>query len=183
MTQHSQKSLFLPATPKLSFGSIKNFRFLILETSFLTKKYIKIDSTISLKKQHNALLVTSELKPNLFNSSSKAVNDFSIWLKKFSKPFRKQLLLKGLGFKGNISEDGLWLELKLGFSHLIKVSTQIPELKVAMNNTLLSVEGFEAYKVGNFLKKIKNFKMPDIYKGKGFWYKNEIKVFKEIKKT
>jgi ribosomal protein L6P/L9E len=45
------------------------------------------------------------------------------------------------------------------------------------------VEGFEAYKVGNFLKKLRNLKAPDIYKGKGFWYKNEIKIFKEIKKT
>ena len=70
-----------------------------------------------------------------------------MWLKKFSKPFRKQLLLKGLGFKGNISEGGLFLELKLGFSHLVKVAINLSELKMSMNTTLLVVEGFEAYKI------------------------------------
>jgi ribosomal protein L6P/L9E len=52
-----------------------------------------------------------------------------------------------------------------------------------MNNTLLIAEGIEASTIGNFLKKIKNLKAPDSYKGKGFWYKNESKLLKEIKKT
>ena len=52
-----------------------------------------------------------------------------------------------------------------------------------MTDTLLIVEGIESAVVGNFLKKIRNLKTPDSYKGKGFWYKNESKVLKEIKKT
>lgn len=179
-----QKNLFLPAKPKLFFGSIKSSRLLILETSFLTKKYLKLNPAFGVKKAQLSLSVcdkTSSDGTRIF--FEKHTHLFSTWLKKFSKPFRKQLLLKGLGFKGNISEDGLLLELKLGFSHLIKVATNLPELKMSMNTTLLTVEGFEAYKVGNFLKKIRNLKTPDAYKGKGFWYKNEVKVFKEIKKT
>ena len=46
-----------------------------------------------------------------------------------------------------------------------------------------SLEGFDPVAVGNFATKIKSLKFPDTYKGKGFWYKNEVKVLKEIKKT
>jgi len=182
MIQKQQKILNLPAKPKVFLCSLKNFRFLILETSFLTKKYIKLTPVLSVKKENNLLLLNA-VNPVQSSLVLNSFNFFTAWLKKFAKPFRKQLFLKGLGFKANLSLDGLFLELKLGFSHLIKISTKLPELKLIINNTFLSVEGFEAYKVGNFLKKIRNLKAPDIYKGKGFWYKNEVKVFKEIKKT
>jgi ribosomal protein L6P/L9E len=184
MIQQIQKNLFLPAKPKVFFGSIKNSKLLILETSFSTKKYLKLHPAFSVKKAQLSLLIcnekSSDTKGIFFE---KYTHLCSVWLKKFSKPFRKQLLLKGLGFKGNISEGGLFLELKLGFSHLVKVAINLSELKMSMNTTLLVVEGFEAYKVGNFLKKIRNLKAPDAYKGKGFWYKNEVKIFKDIKKT
>ena len=48
---------------------------------------------------------------------------------------------------------------------------------------MLVIEGKSKSKVGNFANKIKKFRLPDIYKGKGIWYKNEVKIFKEIKKT
>ena len=92
------------------------------------------------------------------------------------------MILKGLGFKGNISSDNLFLELKLGFSHILKVPLDSKELKVSMNNNLLTVEGFDADKVGNFLEKTRKLKKFDSYKGKGFWYKNESRTLKEIKK-
>jgi len=183
MLQQIQKTLFLPAKSKLFFGSIKNSKLLIIETAFSTKKYLKLHPAFSVKKAQHFLSICEEKDSDVKGVFEKYTHLCSVWLKKFSKPVRKQLLLKGLGFKGNISEDGLFLELKLGFSHLVKVATNLSELKMSMNTTLLVVEGFEAYKVGNFLKKIRNLKSPDAYKGKGFWYKNEVKIFKEIKKT
>ena len=91
------------------------------------------------------------------------------------------MILKGLGFKGNIVNNSI-LELKLGFSHLLKVPLNSKELNVSINNNVLIVEGFESDKVGNFLEKIRKLKKIDSYKGKGFWYKNELKILKEIKK-
>ena len=52
-----------------------------------------------------------------------------------------------------------------------------------MNNNILTAEGFEPDNIGNFLEKIRKLKKIDSYKGKGFWYKNESRVLKEIKKT
>ncbi len=179
----SFKQVVLPSKLQISFVSIKNIKFLVVKTAFNTQKYIKLLPEFSFQKINNLLLLPSSLTKSFDVSILNSLQFFTRWLKTFNKPVRKQLILKGLGFKGNLSADGLFLEFKLGFSHVIKVSTLIKELKVTMNNTLLIVEGIEASTIGNFLKKIKNLKAPDSYKGKGFWYKNESKLLKEIKKT
>ena len=164
----------LPTKLKIYFIFVKNTTLLVIQTPYLTKKYIQIPRFLNIIKSENFLNLESNKKQN-FN------NFFSLWLKKFSKPFKKQLILKGLGFKGNIIDNSI-LELKLGFSHIIKVMLDFKELKISMNNNILTVEGFESDKVGNFLEKVKKLKPIDNFKGKGFWYKNESRNLKEIKK-
>ena len=97
MIQKLQKSLNLPSKPKIFLCSLKNSRFLILETAFLTKKYIKLTPVLEVKKEQNLLLLNSG---NAFQGSlvMNSLTFFTAWLKKFAKPFRKQLFLKGLGF-------------------------------------------------------------------------------------
>lgn len=174
MLKKLNNQLLLPNKLKICFVFIENINVLVIETPHSTKKYIKIPRFSNLIKL-GGLLNLKNLKKNNFN------NLLFLWLKKFSKPFKKQLILKGLGFKGNIIDNSI-LELKLGFSHVIKVMLNFKELKVSINNNLLTVEGFESDKVGNFLEKIKKLKRIDNYKGKGFWYKNESRTLKEIKK-
>ena len=174
MLKKLNNKLLLPNKLKIYFIFIKNTNLLVIETPYSTKKYIKIPRFSTLTKFEKSLEFEC-FKGNTFN------NLLFLWLKKFSKPFKKQLVLKGLGFKGNIVDNSV-LELKLGLSHVIKVLLNFKELKVSMNNNLLTVEGFESYKVGNFLEKIKKLKRVDNYKGKGFWYKNESRTLKEIKK-
>jgi len=55
--------------------------------------------------------------------------------------------------------------------------------KVVLDKNTLTIEGVDKVKVGNFVNKIRNLKLPDSYKGKGFWYKNEVIKLKEINKT
>lgn len=167
--------LILPSKIQLYFIVVKNQNILVVETPYLTKKYIKLSCFFTFKKLKN-ILVFDNLKNFFF------LNSLSSWFKKFNKPFKKQLILKGLGFKGNISSGGSVLEFKLGFSHIIKILLDSKELKFSMVNNVLTIEGFEASKVGNFLEKIRKLKRFDSYKGKGFWYKNESKTLKEIKK-
>ena len=107
----------------------------------------------------------------------------SNWLKNLEKPFKKQLLLKGLGFKAEVLNNSSLLELKLGFSSLVKIKIPKEEVLVNVNNNILTLEGFDPVAVGNFANKIRMLKVPDAYKGKGFWYKNEVRSLKEIKKT
>ena len=165
---------FLPKNLQIYFIFIKNINILVIQTPLLKKKYLKLPRFIKLKKLKNELHL-EKINEKYFH------NLLVLWLKKFSKPFKKQLLLKGLGFKGNIIKNSI-LELKLGFSHIINILLNYTELKFSMHNNLLTVEGFEADKVGNFLEKIKKLKKIDSYKGKGCWYKNESRTLKEIKK-
>ena len=71
----------------------------------------------------------------------------------------------------------------------MKLIIQIPclneaeTLAYALSFLPRSVEGFDKVTVGNFVNKIRNLKFPDSYKGKGFWYKNEVIKLKEINKT
>lgn len=173
MSEKFNNNVTLPSKIQIYFLSFQGNNFLIVETPYLTKKYIKLPPFLKVKKLKNILSFTS------FN---KNFGVFIVsWFKKFIKPFKKQLILKGLGFKGNIVNNSI-LELKLGFSHLLKVPLNSKELNVSINNNVLTVEGFESDKVGNFLEKIRKLKKTDSYKGKGFWYKNELKILKEIKK-
>jgi ribosomal protein L6P/L9E len=178
------KQILLPGkSAKVFLAVINNEKVLVVNTLFNTQKYIKLPQ-LSFQKKKGSLILSP--LPNSIEMSVQqmySVHFLERWLKELSKPVRKQLLLKGLGFRGALSADKRFLELKLGFSHLIKIPADLKELKVSMTNTLLQVEGVELSVVGNFLKKIRNLKAPDSYKGKGFWYKNESKVLKEIKKT
>lgn len=170
-----RNKLILPSKIQLYFIVVKNQNILVVETLYLTKKYIKLSYFFTFKKLKNTLVFDNFKKKKFFNS-------LNSWFKKFNKPFKKQLILKGLGFKGNISNRGSFLEFKLGFSHIIKILLDSKELKFSMVNNVLTVKGFEASKVGNFLEKIRRLKRFDSYKGKGFWYKNESRTLKEIKK-
>lgn len=105
------------------------------------------------------------------------------YLKRLEKPFKKKLLLKGLGYKAVLKNDETVLELKIGYSHSISLPIEKQNVKVILDKNTLTVEGTNKTKVGNFVNKIRNLKLPDRYKGKGFWYKNEVIQLKEINKT
>jgi large subunit ribosomal protein L6 len=104
------------------------------------------------------------------------------WLKNIKRPFRKKLVLKGLGYKVGLINNDTALELKLGYSHNIVISIPTSEITVKINKQTISLEGFDKACVGNFANSIRKLKLPDSYKGKGVWYKNEVRTLKELKK-
>ena len=74
------------------------------------------------------------------------------------------------------------LQLKLGFSNLIIVD--VPKsIRVLKRKDALTLEGNNSVIVGNFANLIKSFRYPDSYKGKGIWYKNELRSLKPVKKV
>ncbi|MDO8492019.1 MAG: 50S ribosomal protein L6 [bacterium] len=97
-----------------------------------------------------------------------------------NKPFEKQLILEGVGFKSEVS--GKNLNLALGFSHPVKVS--IPEgLIVKAEKNVVTVSGIDIEQVGYFTAHVRQLKKPEPYKGKGFRYRNEVIRRKEGKKS
>lgn len=84
--------------------------------------------------------------------------------------FKKKLEIHGVGFGATLL--GNQLELKLGFSHTIKID--IPaDLKVSIEKNIISVFGTDKQKVGQLCATVRALKKPDAYKGKGIRYQGE----------
>ena len=93
--------------------------------------------------------------------------------------FTKTLILNGVGYRCSVS--GSTLELSLGFSHPVKFS--IPkdiEIKVEKQTTL-HVHGPSKEQVGQVAAKIRNFRPPEPFLGKGIRYSDEVIRRKEGK--
>jgi len=87
------------------------------------------------------------------------------------KGFSKSLELHGVGYRANV--QGKKLELSLGFSH--PVVFDIPdgiEIKVD-KQTLISITGPSRELVGQVSAKIRSFRPPEPYLGKGVRYQGE----------
>ncbi len=89
-----------------------------------------------------------------------------------SKGFVKSLELQGVGYRANVA--GKKLELSLGFSHPIVFD--IPEgIEIKVDKqTMISVAGANRELVGQVAAKIRSFRPPEPYLGKGVRYVGEV---------
>ncbi len=91
-------------------------------------------------------------------------------VKGVSDGFTKELEIRGVGYQANM--QGSKLHLQLGFSHDIFFET--PEgITLETKRTEISVNGYDKQLVGEVASKIRSFKKPEPYKGKGIRYKGE----------
>jgi hypothetical protein len=167
------KKIKIPTNLKINFCFLNFKRYLVVNNG-IKNIFIFIPKKLVFTKDSEYLNFNVESDKFLFQ-------DFFLKiLKAFEKPFRKKLILKGLGLKVSILEKTL--ELKLGYSHLSLV--KIPEIiNVFLNKNVIVLESFDSIALGNFAYQIKRLKFPNVYKGKGIWYKKENIVLKAIKKT
>ncbi len=92
-----------------------------------------------------------------------------------SKGFTKELELVGVGYRA--SNQGQKLDLALGFSHNI-VLELAPEVKVETvsekgKNPLVKLTSHDKQLVGQVAAKIRSFRKPEPYKGKGIKFVGE----------
>ncbi|WP_417559130.1 50S ribosomal protein L6 [Mesoflavibacter zeaxanthinifaciens] len=92
-----------------------------------------------------------------------------------SKGWTKELELVGVGYRA--SNQGNVLELALGFSHNIVMSLA-PEIKVETvsekgKNPIIKLSSFDKQLVGQVAAKIRGFRKPEPYKGKGIKFVGE----------
>ena len=85
--------------------------------------------------------------------------------------FTKSLELHGVGYRANVA--GKKLELSLGFSH--PISFDIPEgIEIKVDKqTLISVTGASRALVGQVAAKLRSYRPPEPYLGKGVRYVGE----------
>ena len=98
-----------------------------------------------------------------------------------SKGFEKKLEINGVGYRVKVNGDSL--ELSLGFSH--PVIYKLPEgvSAEAPTNTELVLSSADKQLLGDAASKIRSFRPPEPYKGKGVKYADERIIRKESKKA
>ena len=87
-----------------------------------------------------------------------------------SEGFSKELEIIGVGYQAQV--QGTRLRLQLGYSHDIYFDMP-EEITVTANRTEVKVEGIDKQLVGAVAAKIRSFRPPEPYKGKGIRYKGE----------
>jgi len=94
--------------------------------------------------------------------------------------YTKKLEVKGVGYRANL--QGKKLVLSVGFSH--DVEYEIPEgVNVEVEKqTAITITGIDKQLVGQVAAKIRGFKPPEPYKGKGIRFEGEYVLMKEGKK-
>ncbi|RKF04606.1 LSU ribosomal protein L6P [Tenacibaculum lutimaris] len=93
-----------------------------------------------------------------------------------SKGFTKELELVGVGYRA--SNQGQKLDLALGFSHNI-ILDLAPEVKVETvsekgKNPIVKLTSHDKQLVGQVAAKIRSFRKPEPYKGKGIKFVGEV---------
>ena len=98
-----------------------------------------------------------------------------------SEGFTRKLELVGVGYRASMA--GKDLNLNLGFSH--PVVFQAPEgiTLATPTQTEILVTGADKQRVGEVAAKIRAFRKPEPYKGKGIRYSGEKIIMKEAKKA
>ena len=93
-----------------------------------------------------------------------------------SQGFQKTLELVGVGYR--VSNTGNLLEFALGYSHAIYLQLP-PEVKVETKsernqNPIIMLESCDKQLLGLICAKIRSFRKPEPYKGKGILFKGEV---------
>ena len=85
--------------------------------------------------------------------------------------YSRELEIQGVGFKGSVV--GKQLTLNVGYSHPVEYT--VPEgVEVSVTDgTQIKVSGIDKQLVGQVSARIRSFRPPEPYKGKGVRYKDE----------
>ena len=149
----------------------------------LGKKSLKIDTEIFVLDINSEKKIS--IRPKKINDETKRlwgmnrslVNNAVIGT---SKGYEKTLELVGVGYRASLKDREL--SLQLGFSHDIKFD--IPEnIKITIEKqTILKISGSDKQLVGAVASKIKSYRLPEPYKGKGIKEVGQYILRKEGKK-
>jgi len=144
----------------------------------LSRTFLK-EIEINLKEGEINLLSTGD---SIFNRSLWGTYAAHIknMIEGVTKGFAKTLIIEGIGFKADVL--GSDLSMSLGFSHPLKVAIPLG-IKVKSEKGSLNISGIDKELVGEYAAKIRSYKKPEPYKGKGIRYETERILRKQGKKS
>ena len=127
----------------------------------------------------HALLSTSDAALIPLTGTLRAI--IANMVKGVSEGFERKLELVGVGYRAAM--QGKDLNLSLGFSHPVLFNTPEGITIATPTQTEILVSGTDKQQVGEVAAKIRGFRPPEPYKGKGVKYAGEVIIRKEAKKA
>ena len=141
----------------------------------------KVDPSIIVKVEDNQVkfaideksLVDVKQKQAFHGLYRALVNNMVVGV---SEGYKKTMELVGVGYR--VSNQGNIVELSLGYTHPIYI--QLPaEVKVETKsernqNPIITLESADKQLLGQICAKIRSFRMPEPYKGKGILFQGEV---------
>lgn len=143
-----------------------------LEYSFTDK--------VTIEQKDKELLVNpvdeSKESRSLWGTTRTLINNMVIGV---SSGFEKSLIFNGVGYKASVS--GSTLVLNLGFSH--PINYELPKgVSAKVNKNEIVISGASKELVGFVAAKVRSFRPPEPYKGKGVKYADE-RIIRKAGKT
>lgn len=142
---------------------------------------IVVHDEISAKLEDNVVVVSprtgSRLARSLWATTRSLIHNMCVGVK---DGYSKKLEINGVGYRAAI--QGKEVVLQLGFSHEVRYAIPAGVEVKAEKPTLLAVSGIDKQLVGQVAAKIRAYRPPEPYKGKGVRYEGEFIVRKEGKK-
>jgi large subunit ribosomal protein L6 len=102
-------------------------------------------------------------------------------IKGVSEGYERKLELVGVGYRASMA--GKALNLSLGFSHPVVFNAPEGISIETPSQTEILIKGSDKQRVGEVAAKIRGFRPPEPYKGKGVRYSGEKITLKEAKKA
>ncbi|HOO84416.1 MAG TPA: 50S ribosomal protein L6 [Prolixibacteraceae bacterium] len=137
----------------------------------------KVDPEIDVKVEGNQVIVNrpsdSKKHRSLHGLYRSLINNMVVGV---SKGFEIKLELVGVGYRAE--NQGQLLDLVLGYSHHIYLQLP-PEVKVEAvtdkrSNPTVTLKSYDKQLLGHIAAKIRSFRMPEPYKGKGIKFNGEV---------
>jgi len=144
---------------------------IIVKGKFGTLERI-IPEVIGIKQTNGNLIVSlkNETRANkaLHGLYRTLINNMLIGV---SEQFLVTLVLQGVGYRANV--QGKSLILNLGFSHPVNINIPDDITIEIVQNTIINIKACDKEQLGLFAAKVRSWRLPEPYKGKGILYKNE----------
>ena len=94
--------------------------------------------------------------------------------------FKKEMEVVGVGYRANVQAKSL--VLNLGYSHPVNIDIPDGINVEVVQNTTLNIKACDKEQLGLFAAKVRSWRPPEPYKGKGILYKGE-KILRKAGKS
>jgi len=136
------------------------------------KAKFNLPSGISVKLENDVLFVNKSLDSKLLRSlHGTTARVIANMIKDVGNGYKKILEFKGTGYRAKVENDKLILNM--GYSHDLFFPIE-PDIAVSVVKNKIITEGVDRIKIGQFCAKVRKVRPPEVYKGKGIKYDNEL---------